>query len=159
MRLVVVLGFSGGRGDGLHPICAARLEQAARLASGADAVVLSGWARRDGVLTEAELMRRAWAGPKLPLHCDERSRITAENAVHVAELARELGAREVVVVTSWWHRPRAWLLFRALLRDVRVTIAPVRGPWSVRLLAREVASLLLAPLQLALARGRARPRP
>ena len=35
-----------GGADGLHPICAARLEAAERVADGADAVLLSGWARR-----------------------------------------------------------------------------------------------------------------
>jgi DUF218 domain len=158
VRLVVVLGYSDGRSEELHPICAARLEAAAALAPGADAVVLSGWSRRSGALAEAELMRRAWAGPEVPLHCEPDARITAENAAHVARLARELGATEVVVVTSWWHRLRAWLLFRAVLRGVRVSVAPVGGLWSPRLLVRELLSLPLAPVQLALAKGRARPR-
>ena len=160
MRLIVVLGYSDGSSGELHPICAARLDGAAALAREAepDAVVLSGWSRGTGAAAEADLMRRAWAGPRLPLHCDVAARMTAENAAHVAALARELGVREVVVVTSWWHRLRAWLLFRALLRGVRVRIAPVRGPWSARLLARELALLPLAPFQALRARGRRRPR-
>jgi hypothetical protein len=159
VRLVVVLGYSDGSGGDLHPICAARLEAAAALAPEADAVVLSGWSRRSGALAEAELMRRAWTGPRMPLHCDAHARITAENAAYVAALARELGAREVVVVTSWWHRLRTWLLFRAFLRGMVLRVAPARGPWSARLLARELVLLPFVPAQVLRARGRRRPRP
>ena len=44
-RVVVVLGYSHGGGDELHPVCAARLERAAEVATADDVVVLSGWAR------------------------------------------------------------------------------------------------------------------
>ncbi len=148
MKLVAVLGYSHGRASGLHPICTARLERAVEVCADADAVVLSG--RR-----EAELMRRAWGGGDARLICEVHARTTAENAAHVARLARALGAREVVVVTSWWHRPRAWLLFRTALRTVRVRIVPVRGAWSGRLLLRELACLPLVPVQLTLATRRA----
>ena len=156
MRLVVVLGYSDGRCEGLHPICRARLERAAGISSEADAVVFSGWARRAGALAESELMRRAWTGACQRLICDDGSRITAENAAHVARLARELRASDVVLVTSWWHRLRAGLFFRALLRGsgARVSVASARSPWSPRLLLRELAVFLLVPLQLRRARRR-----
>ena len=154
MKLLVVLGYSAGRRKGLHPICAARLERAARVADGADAVVLTGGARRDGALPEAELMRRAWEGSGERVICDAESRITAENAARVAALVHELDAHEVVVVTSWWHRLRAALLFRLLLRNTgaRVRVIAAGRPWSVRLLIRELACLALVPGQV----GRAR---
>ena len=58
-RVVVVLGYSdGGRGE-LHPVCAARLERAAEIATSEDVVVLSGWARVSGTHSEAALMRHA----------------------------------------------------------------------------------------------------
>ena len=154
MRLLVVLGYSAGRRNGLHPVCAARLERAAQVADGADAVVLTGGARRDGALPEAELMRRAWEGSRERVICDTESRITAENAARVAALVRELGAHDVVVVTSWWHRLRAALLFRLLLReeDARVSVIAAGGPWSLRLMLRELACLALVPAQV----GRAR---
>jgi hypothetical protein len=41
-RLIVVLGYSAGRRGELHPICAARLEQAAGLVGDGDVVLLSG---------------------------------------------------------------------------------------------------------------------
>jgi uncharacterized SAM-binding protein YcdF (DUF218 family) len=157
VKLVVVLGYSDGRGDDLHPVCAARLERAAREAADADAVVFTGQGRRTGADSEAELMRRAWRGPEIRLICEPRARITAENAVHVARLVRDLGARDVVVVTSWWHRARARLLFGALLRGsgARVRIVAAAGrPWTLRLLLRELAAFVLLPLQLGRARAR-----
>ena len=106
-RLIVVLGYSAGRSDELHPICAARLEHAAGLAGEDDAVLLSGWSRQPGGAPEAELMRRAWPGAPDALLSDPDARITAENAANAAAHARELGVSEVVVVTSSWHRVRA----------------------------------------------------
>ncbi len=44
-RVIVVLGYSDGAGDGLHPVCAGRVAYAARVATADDVVVLSGWAR------------------------------------------------------------------------------------------------------------------
>lgn len=161
MKLVVVLGFSDGRVDGLHPVCAARLERAFVEAADADAVVLTGSARRLGTDSEAELMRQAWRGPATRLICESRARITAENAAHVAELVRELAVAEVVVVTSWWHRLRARLLFVLLLRGsgAGVRVVAVGRPWPPRLLLREAAAFALVPLQLGRARARAGGRP
>lgn len=156
MRLLVVLGYSDGAAEGLHPICAARLERAADVADGADAVVLTGWARRRGRIPEAELMRRAWKGPAERVLCETEARITAENAAEVARLVRELNAQEVVVVTSWWHRPRTALLFRLLLRptEARLSVVSAARPFSLRLLLREVACLALVPAQVRRARRR-----
>lgn len=155
MRLLVVLGYSDGRADGLHPICSARLERAAQVAEGADTVVLTGWARRPGALPEAELMRRAWRGPGERVICETGARITAENAAQVARLVPELGAHEVVVVTSSWHRLRTALLFRLLLRGTGASIRVVaaKRQWSLRLVLRELACLLLVPAQVQRARG------
>lgn len=154
MRLVAVLGYSDGHGPDLHPICAARLELAGRLAKRGDSVVLTGWARRPGAPAEAELMRRSWRGPECRLFCDTSARITAENAVSVARLARELGAREIVVVTSSWHRARTALLFR-LLAGMPVSVVSARRPWAARPLVRELGAFALLPLQLRRARRNA----
>jgi uncharacterized SAM-binding protein YcdF (DUF218 family) len=155
VRLVVVLGYSDGRADGLHPICAARLERAARMAEGADTVVLTGWARRRGALPEAELMRRAWRGPGERVICETDARITAENAARVARLVPELGVNEVVVVTSSWHRLRSALLFRLLLRGTGagVRVVGAKRPWSLRLLLRELVCFALVPAQVRRARA------
>ena len=153
-RLIVVLGYSDGRQSELHPICAARLEFAAGLAEEGDAVLLSGWSRRPGRLPEAELMRRAWPGPEAELLSDPDARHTAQNAANAAAHARELGAREVVVVTSSWHRARARALFRSLLPDVELSVVGARTPGSPRNYLREAAVFPLVPFQLRTARRR-----
>jgi uncharacterized SAM-binding protein YcdF (DUF218 family) len=151
-RLIVVLGYSDGRSHELHPICAARLDHAAGLVREGDAVLLSGWSRHPARLPESELMRRAWRGPAAALLSDPDARITAENAANAAAHARELGAREVVVVTSSWHRARAGVLFRSLLPGVQVSVVGARTPGSPRHYVREAAAFSLVPLQVRLAR-------
>jgi hypothetical protein len=144
VRLVAVLGYSTRRGDALHPTCAERLRAAEAVAPGADAVLLSGWSRRRHRPSEAELMRAAWAGPDVPLRVDGDARTTRGNVRALAAAAAELGADEVVLVTSSWHARRALLLARAALPGVRVSAATPPRSRPVRLLAREAACLLPA---------------
>lgn len=156
-RLVAVLGYSDGRSDGLHAVCAARLRQAGRLARADDVVLFSGWARRGGTAPEAELMRRAWTRPARKVVLDPGARSTAGNAVAIARAARALGVDEVVVVTSSWHGPRAGALVRAALagsgtKVVLATTNQQARPWA-RL--RELACWSLVPVQ-AVAATRAR---
>lgn len=150
-RVVAVLGFSARRGGGLHPVCAARVRRAGELATADDVVLLSGWARTRGGRSEAELMRRAWRGAAARVLLDDGARHTAENAVHAARVAREVGAAEVLVVTSRWHAPRAALLFRWYLRGsgVVVRVASARGPLGAGPVAREAAVWPLLPAQIA----------
>jgi hypothetical protein len=155
-----VLGYSVWRQRSLHPVCAARLEAGERVADGADAVLLSGWARRRGRETEAALMRAAWRGPGVPLLADVDARTTVGNARAVAAAARELGADEVVVITSSWHRLRTRLLLRAALGpDVKLElVSPARSRRSL-LLGREAVCLLLLPFQLRAVRRRSSSAP
>ncbi|HEY7707405.1 MAG TPA: ElyC/SanA/YdcF family protein [Gaiellaceae bacterium] len=142
-RVVAVLGYSR-RGDAdLHAICAARLARAQELAGGADTVILSGF-------PEAELMRAAWKGPEVELIPEAESRSTAQNAANVARAARKLGASELVVVTSSWHRLRVSALMRAALHGsgIRLRIDGADAPRPVGLLAREAVCLALLPFQL-----------
>jgi uncharacterized SAM-binding protein YcdF (DUF218 family) len=149
VRLVAVLGYSHGRGNGLHAICAARLAAAESIADGATAVVLSGWARRRRRDSEAALMRSAWHGPEVPLIADADARTTAGNARAIAAAARKMGATEVVAVTSSWHRPRATLLLRAALDPhVRLEVVSESGSRQPRLIMRELACFVVLPLQL-----------
>jgi uncharacterized SAM-binding protein YcdF (DUF218 family) len=145
-HVIAVLGYSRRTGRDLHPVCADRLARAQALASPAATVILSG---------EAELMREAWAGPDVVLVCDPEARSTADNARNVAAAARDLGAEELVVVTSHWHRLRAAILLRAALRGsgIRLRIATTNGPRPLLLLARELACLGLLPFQLRRLRG------
>ena len=158
-RLVAVLGYSTGRGGGLHPICASRLEAAERIAEEAEAVLFSGWSRRRHRPTEAQLMHAAWNGPSVPLLADGDARTTAGNARSVARAARALGVDEVVLVTSSWHARRAGLLARAALGpDVRVTVASPPPSRAALLAARELACRVPTGLLLAGRRLRARRR-
>jgi uncharacterized SAM-binding protein YcdF (DUF218 family) len=156
MRLVAVLGYSGRRSDGLHGVCAERLRHAEQLAANADAVLLSGWARRRNGACEAELMGLAWNGPDVPLVSDTTARNTRENAAEVAETARRLAADEVVVVTSRWHAFRARTLVRAAVREPRISVRTsspaARAP--VALLARELVCLASIPYHVFCLRAR-----
>jgi uncharacterized SAM-binding protein YcdF (DUF218 family) len=160
-RLVAVLGYSDGGIGRLHPICLARLGRAAELATQDDVVVLSGWARVAGTSSEAALMEAAWMGSPARLIRDEGARHTAENAAHAVWIARSFGVREVVVVTSRWHAPRARTAFRWLLRGsgVSVVAAAPTEPRNVRAALRELAVWPLLPAQLWAARSKSWRRP
>jgi uncharacterized SAM-binding protein YcdF (DUF218 family) len=154
VRVLVVLGYSdGGRGE-LHPIAAARLARAAEVATEHDVVVLSGWARVPGTRSEAELMAAAWQGRARELVVDPDARTTVGNATNALNDIHRVGARDVVVVTSRWHAPRAKAVFRLLLRGrgVRVVAAFPRGPRDVRASVRELPLWALLPAQLVAAR-------
>lgn len=160
-RVIAVLGYSGRDPSRLHPICAARLAQAELLAGESETVILSGWARRPAGVSEAELMRAAWRAPGAVLHGDRTARSTAGNAANVAAAINGLGAEELVVVTSGWHRLRARVLFRAALRgrQVRLSVVGAPGPRPPAVLARELVCLALLPFQLARARPSMRTEP
>ena len=92
----------------------------------------------------------AWMGSSARLIRDEGARHTAENAAHAVWIARSFGVREVVVVTSRWHAPRARTAFRWLLRGsgVSVVAAAPTEPRNVRAALRELAVWPLLPAQL-----------
>jgi uncharacterized SAM-binding protein YcdF (DUF218 family) len=147
-RLVAVLGYSAGRGRGLHAVCAARVARGSAEATERDAVLLTGWSRRRRSESEAELMARAWTGVAADLHLDPGARSTYGNARSVALAARRLGITEIVVVTSGWHGRRATTLVRAAVGDlgseVRVALTSERG--RLRDHARELACWPLVPV-------------
>jgi uncharacterized SAM-binding protein YcdF (DUF218 family) len=112
------------------------------VARGGDTVLLSG-------RPEAEAMRASWTGRSARIITDLEARNTAESAARTARLVRELGADEVLVVTSWWHRRRAALLFRTLLRGSGARLRTVPAPsWTAPLLVREIGAFALVPVQL-----------
>jgi uncharacterized SAM-binding protein YcdF (DUF218 family) len=153
---VVVLGYSDGSTEGLHPICAERLAHAARITEATDVVVLSGWARGGRRRSEAELMRAAWRGIAGEVVVDPDARTTVENARNARDDVIRSGATEVVVVTSSWHAPRARGAVRWLLRGTGVTVrsSSPRGR-STRGTIRELVVWPLLVAQLA-ASGRRR---
>ena len=148
-RVVVVLGYSdGGRGE-LHPVCEARLSKAAELSTADDVVVLSGHARVHGAEPEAALMRAAWHGAAQDVVVDPDARTTVENMANTVNDVLRVGAREVVIVTSGWHAPRATTALRWLLRytGVKVRSASPLGR-SAKAVLREVSVWPLLPFQL-----------
>lgn len=156
-RLLAVLGYSGGRGDGLHPVCAARLARAADVATDDDVVLFSGWARDGSAPAEAELMARSWRGAGRTVLLDRGARTTAGNVIGIARTVRSLELDEVVLVTSSWHGRRAGALARSALvgtgaRLALVTTDELPQP-GVR--ARELACWSLVPvLKMVAARAR-----
>lgn len=52
------------------------------------------------------------------------ARTTLQNAFRVAKIIRQEQARQVVLVTSWQHVPRAWLLLQMRLFGQGVTVRP-----------------------------------
>ena len=153
MRLIAVLGYSDGRTNALHPVCAARLARAESEVRPGDAVLLSGWARRRTSSPEADLMARAWTSPAGRVILDRSARSTVGNALGVARAARRVGAHEVVLVTSGWHGRRASALARAALFHSRtkVTLATTDEPATSAARLRELACWTLLPVMAVLA--------
>lgn len=148
-RLIAVLGYSAGTGTELHPVCAARLARAAELSTDEDVVVLSGWARSGDAEPEAALMAAAWSGAAREVVVDPVARTTVENAHNTVNDVLRVGAREVLVVTSSWHAPRARIAFRWLLRFTGVKVRSASPPGrSLAAVLRELPLWALLPLQL-----------
>jgi uncharacterized SAM-binding protein YcdF (DUF218 family) len=156
-RLVAVLGYSERATAGLHPVCEARLARAQEEARPDDVVLFSGWARRPpGRPSEADLMAKAWAVPVRSRLVDRGARTTLGNAVGIARLARDLGAEEVLLVTSSWHGRRASALVRASLvgSPIRIRVAGTDERITARRGARELVAWALVPLLALVARTR-----
>lgn len=150
-RLIVVLGYSDGGRNQLHPVGAERLSHAAEIATDEDVVVLSGWARVPGTRPEAELMAEAWTGRARELVIDSDARTTVGNATNVLDDVDRTGVTEVVVVTSRWHAPRALVAFRWRLRGLGTTvIGSAPHPWGrARNWLGELWRWAALPIQLA----------
>ena len=155
-RVVLVLGYSdAGQGE-LHRVCAARLARAVEVATADDVVVLSGWARVAHTRSEAELMRAAWRGQASEVVVDPDARTTVDNVANALDDIARTQAREVLVVTSSWHAPRAKAALRWLLRSTGIHVRAVTPPErSVRAALLELPLWVLLPFQLWLA-GRTR---
>jgi uncharacterized SAM-binding protein YcdF (DUF218 family) len=147
-RLIAVCGYSDGTDEELHEICVRRLRRAEREARADDVVLLTGWARRGNVPSEAELMARSWTAPCRRVVVDSSARSTFANAAAAASVAREVRARQVVLVTSRWHAGRASALLRAALRGsgATVEVAATDEPPSLRARCRELGCWAFVPV-------------
>jgi uncharacterized SAM-binding protein YcdF (DUF218 family) len=154
-RVIVVLGYSDGGRDAIHPVCAARVSRADAISTEHDVVVLSGWARVPGTRSEAELMAVSWRGAAREVVVDPDARTTVGNAFNALNDIERIGATEVVIVTSRWHAPRARAAFRLLLlrRHTRVTAVFPPEQLDLRAVLRELPLWLLLPAQLLRARA------
>ena len=93
----------GGRAE-ISREAVARVRLAERVASrDRIASVLFCGAGAPGRPSEARQMAACWRGPAIDVLLDERSTDSAENAAEALWWGRELGARELIVVSSWWH--------------------------------------------------------
>ena len=147
-RLIAVCGYSDGTGEELHEICARRLRRAEREARADDVVLLTGWARSRSAASEAELMARSWSAPCLRVVVDSGARSTFANVAAAAAVAREVDARQVVLVTSDWHAGRAAALLRAALRSsgTTVEVATTDEQPSFRARCRELGCWAFVPV-------------
>ena len=95
-------------------------------------------------------MAAAWRGDNLSIVPETESRSTVGNARAIARYTEEVGADELIVITSSWHRPRAAVLLRAALRgsDVRLRVVAAERTWPLVPVLRELACLLVLPIQL-----------
>ena len=94
-------------------------------------------------------MRTAWRGAAREVVVDPDARTTVENMANALNDVLRVGAREVVVVTSSWHAPRAkaalrWLLLHTGIK-VRSASPPGRSRWGS---LRELVLWPLLPFQL-----------
>ena len=154
-RLIAVCGYSSGKGEGLHEICARRLRRAEREAREDDVVLLTGWARGRSAASEGELMARSWTASCRRVVVDSNARSTLANVSAAASVAREVGAGQVVLVTSGWHAGRAAALLRAALRGSGSTVelATTDERPSLRARFRELVCWTLVPLAAVAARA------
>ncbi|HZW37103.1 MAG TPA: YdcF family protein, partial [Candidatus Deferrimicrobiaceae bacterium] len=87
----------------------------------------------------ARLERVLPGRPALPpsvarnLHLEGWSENTLENAYSAKSVIAEHGFRKVILVTSDYHVPRAYLSFRTILpKTIAVEVIPVRSNWRER---------------------------
>lgn len=146
-RALVVLGHREPDVSAEHRISdesRARIRQAVRecRTKPPRAVILTGYTRTPGGLSEAEQMKAEWPLPGVPALLEDGGRNTAENATCSLPLIRAIGdVRRVTVVTSAWHiRARRFFApYRAL--GLRLSFAlEFQGPY-LRPLLSELRAL------------------
>ncbi|WP_319003740.1 YdcF family protein [Alloyangia pacifica] len=128
-RVALVLGAAVWAGGRPSPTLRRRAEHASALwrAGQVSAILASGGVGRHGPSEAAVIARlcREAGVPQAALVLEERSTSTEENLRFSLPLLREMGAREVVIVTDGFHAPRARLAARRL--GLHVALGPVRS--------------------------------
>lgn len=132
MKVVVVHGHRDPGCTRISRECAGRV--LAAIGVNANVYVFSGAGMR-GERSEGSQMGTLASGLRdmESWSTEWRSETTAENARYGMREAIIARATHVVVVTSWWHVPRAWLEWARVLRRTpeppKVTIRGCRGSW------------------------------
>ena len=154
MRTAIVVLGNGGRRRGERPIadaCLALVREGERVAAsrGADVVVLTGGSR-GGRPSEAEQMRRAWAGPDVELVVEPTASITAENAARTLPLLVERGIERAVVVCAPLHFYRTRFFFSRLFepRGIQTSFHVAAVAQGARAFVWELAAAPLCRRQL-----------
>jgi uncharacterized SAM-binding protein YcdF (DUF218 family) len=132
--LVVLTGGAGRLGHGLALMSAA---QVPTLISGVHPRVSLADLTRGTQLKKDMLVL---------LTIDHAAQTTRQNIIATRRWSRSIGVKEVGVVTSHYHMPRARLLFAMYAPELNMTPLPIEtsAPWSF--LWREYAKLVVAPL-------------
>jgi glucosamine-6-phosphate deaminase len=152
-RVVVVLGHREPGVSAEHRISD---ESRARMRRAMDecrvapprAVLLTGYTRTRGGLSEAEQMKAEWPDADVPALLEDAGRNTAENATCSLPIVKAFGdARRVVVVTSVWHIRAPYFFWPYRKFGLGLSFRPeTTGPW-LRPLLSELAALHSAPRQ------------
>jgi uncharacterized SAM-binding protein YcdF (DUF218 family) len=154
-----VMGTLPAHTDGIVALTggAGRVELALRLLEQgrADRLLISGVGP---AATLAELMHRAGVDPSLAprVTLGRAAHSTRGNAAETAEWVQTWAISSLLVVTSFYHMPRAMAEMRRSLPDMVLYPVPVRPPGGVplRLLVAEYNKFLAAELGLSRFSGR-----
>lgn len=161
MTVAIVLGAAVWA-DGPSPTLRRRVMAAAALwHEGAVTHVICAGGLGRHPPTEAEVMRDILRGAGVPegaILIEDRSTTTEENIGFALPLLGGLGARQVIVVTDWYHAPRARMTARRMGLEAASRSPSLRGArWRVQLrqALREVPALVAYWWRLPQKEGRA----
>jgi hypothetical protein len=133
------------------------------------AVILTGYTRTLGGLSEAEQMKAEWPLAEVPALLEDGGRNTAENAACSLPIIRAIGdVQRVTVVTSAWHIRASYFFWPYRALGLRLSFAAeMGGPWlrpllselvalgSLRAQRRRAMAAMRLPPQLSLSAGEA----
>ncbi len=123
--LIIVHGHRDGNAPGGHPhisdecIARVRAAEAAARRFGCELVLFCG-AGATGHASEARQMAAIWRGPRIRALLDERSEDSEQNAQEALAWSHRLDARDLIVVSSWWHLRLRLYYAKRVGREIRV---------------------------------------
>ena len=116
--VLVVLGGGGGE----------RAQRAAELyhAGEAPKIILTG---KGDCRANRDVLEHVGV-PRAVIHLECESNSTRENATKTAVLLKQMGARRVILVTSWYHSRRSFYCFRKYAPGIKVYSRPSYFGWT-----------------------------